>query len=420
MSKKFFITVVSLTLIFVFSGISYSQSDYQKVQNFRTKYKEIEDSLKNARSFDDVLKAQDNLEKLKIESAPIADLLDKSLYPESYNSTIAKLENALLLRKNDFGQIVELKTQVDTLKNQITVLNEKNSSLIAQIRELQLSQKKDKETIASLQRLAAALRANLLQRDELVRGIVDSLLQSFVKAPSSLSDAERQNIFNKIDSGNLFYNVERAITDNIQFLGVTTLTPEDLSSIKKQHKDFSKLWRQIGSKLSEVYLNKSEKLREISLINSMFEQWNQKIDDEIWSSVDKEFRSKEVSLLSFNDGDSFTTSVSNYIDDEIKNLSVRRKSEALKTFDTFSDSIWFGKIKPVWVPLLIDNKLLSETQKDTIESRIAKWKELVEPEGMPVWIYIIAALLLVSFAIALFRKKEKPKPVPAQTEIKAE
>ncbi|MFA3783247.1 hypothetical protein ABRY23_09315 [Melioribacteraceae bacterium 4301-Me] len=416
MSRYIHQTIVLLTLVLFLSSITYSQSDYEKVRNFKTKYKEIEDSLKNAKSFDDVLRAQDNLEKLKIEFSSSRDLLDKSLYPESYNSAIEKLENAILLRKSDFSQIVELKTQVDTLKSRITILNEKNASLLLQIKELQLSQKKDKQTIASLQKLVATLRANLLQRDELVRNIVDSLLVSFVKAPSSMSDAEKQNIFNKIDSGNLFYNIERAISDNIQFLSVTSLTPDDLNEIKKQHKEFSGLWKKIGSKLSEVYLNKSEKIREISLIDNMFEQWNQKINEEIWSSINKEFRSKDIPLLAFNNGDEFTVSISNYIDDEIKNLSVRRKSEALKTFDTFTDSVWFGKIKPIWVPLLINNNLLTEAQKDTIENRIAQWKEKVEPSGIPIWIYIIAALLILSFFIALFRRNKNQKVIQKTTE----
>ncbi len=408
MVKKTNLITLALLLLFGLNNFLLAQSDYEKVMNFKNRYKSIEDSVKSARTFDNILKLQDDLQKLKNDFAPDKNLLDKSLYPDNFNSAIEKLERTILIRKGDFSQIVELKTQVDTLREMITSINEKNANLITQIRELQLSQKKDKAAIESLHRLVASLKANIQQRDELVGGIVDSLLGAFIHKPSNLSDAEKQNIFDKVDSGNLFYNIERAITDNIQFLNVTTFMPDDLSQMKKQYKDFSKLWGQIGPKLASIYLNKTDKIREISLINNMFDQWNQKITNEIWSSVNKEFREKEINLLGYNTGEEFTNSLKNYIEDEIKNAAVRRKSEALKTLDTFADSVWFGKVKPVWIPLLIDNNLMTEAQKDTVESRIAQWKETVAPGGIPIWIYVIVALLIISFFMALFRKRKKP------------
>ena len=78
----------------------------------------------------------------------------------------------------------------------------------------------------------------------------------------------KQAVFKKVDSGNLFYNIERTISDNVQFMKVTQITPEDLSKMKEQYKDFNKVWRQIGPKLAEVYLNRRDKAAQIANIDT--------------------------------------------------------------------------------------------------------------------------------------------------------
>lgn len=350
---------------------------------------------------------ENDIEKLKTNFINNKDLLDKSLYPENFESSFTKIERAVKVRKGDFTQIVELTTEVGTLKSQVTELSEKNRNLIAEIRELNIKGEKDAATIASLQKLVAQLKSNIQQRDELVRDIVDSLLTEFVKAPSSLNEAERQAFITKIDSRNLFYNIERTITDNIQFMRVTQLMPDDLSEMKKQYAEFNKIWKQIGGKLGEVYLSKKEKVQEIASIDEMFSEWNSRINEEMWMQVNRLFREKQISLLSFRSGEGFVNSVTSFIDDEIKNLGVKRQDEAEKIFFTFTDSVYFKSVKPVWVPILIENKMMTEANKDSIESRIALWKEKVSPEEPFNWMYVILGGIIVILLIAYFMKGSK-------------
>lgn len=409
-SKIAFMAILSLMI----SSVSFAQSDYEKTQNFKTKYKQIEESIKNASTLDECNSLSADIAKLKEEFLPDKALLDKSLYPDNFETSFARIEKALEIRKGDFTQIVELTSEVGTLKTQVTELSVKNQDLIGQIRQLNLRVEKDAATIASLQKLVAQLKINIQQRDLLVRDIVDSLLAEFVNAPSSLNEAEKQSIISKVDSRNLFYNIERTISDNIQFMRVTQLTPEDLSEMKNQYRDFNKVWKQIGPRLADVYLDKREKAVEIGNIDGMFNDWNQRINEEMWGQLNKLFREKQIPMLPFSNGDQFTNSAVSFIDDEIKNLGVKSSEESERNFYTFTDSVYFPQIEPVWIPILIENNMMTEANKDTIDARIAVWKEKVAPASAFNWIYAALIAVIVFLTVAYFLKGRKGSIPPQQ------
>ncbi len=81
-----------------------------------------------------------------------------------------------------------------------------------------------------------------------------------------------------------------------------------------------------------------------------------------------------------------------------------------RDYKTFADSAWFGNIKPTWVPYLIDNNMLTEAQKDTIEANIAKWKDVASPGGSYM-LYIVIALLVIIIIVILFVRRKPKKPI---------
>lgn len=407
MKMKLFLSVL---FVFVLGASINAQSDYEKTQNFKARYQQLESAIKNATSLDECNTISDNIAKLKNDFLADKSLLDNSLYPENFESSLAKLERAVEIRKGDFTQITELTTEVGTLKDRISTISQENQGLIAQIRTLQIRSSKDAQTIASLQKLVAQLKANIQQRDELVRGIVDSLLAEFVQMPNGLNESEKQNIYTKVDAGNLFYNIERTIADNVQYMKAAGLTPEDLGEMKKQYLDFNKVWRQIGPKLAEVYLSRKDKTAQIANIDAMFADWNFRVNDEMWSQVNKLFRDKKISMLQFRSGDQFVNSVASFASDEMKNFGVKSSGESENIYSAFTDSVYFKVVEPVWIPILIENNMMTDANKDSIDSQISKWKEKVAPGTTINWVYIGGGVVIVFLIIAFFLKGRK-KPV---------
>jgi hypothetical protein len=407
MKTNKFLMLIILLSAFVLSNVSFAQSDYEKTQNFKTRNKQLGEAIKNAASIDECNIIGDNITKLKDDFSQDKALLDKSLYPDNFESELAKLARELEVRKGDFAQIGDLKSEVGTLKDKISDLSQQNVGLLSQIKELTIRTHKDAQTIASLERLVSQLKANIAKRDELVRDVVDSLLADFVQYPGTLNDVEKQSIYKKVDSGNLFYNIERTINDNIQFMKVTQTTPEDLSDMKKQYSDFNKIWNRIGPKLADIYMNKRDKASEIAGINNLFYDWNNRLNDEIWGQVNRLFRQRQLAVLPFKSGDQFVTSVTAFIDDEIKNRSVKGASQAEDTFVAFTDSVYYKTVEPVWIPILVENKMMTSANKDTIDKRIAMWKDKAAPGSGVNWIYIIGGAVIVILLIAYFMKGKK-------------
>lgn len=392
-----------------------AQSDYEKTQNFKSQLQNVNDAIKGAASLHDLDLAEADIEKLKEDFYADKDLLDKSLYPETFSSSIGKLKNSLELRKGDFTQIVELETKVDTLRSEISVLNRANASLVVEIKEIQRSRKKDAATIAALENLVNKLKTNLAERDQLVRGIMDSLLTEFIKSPGTMNEVEKETLEQKMKSENLFYNIEKTIMDNIQFMRITSLKPEDLSEMKEQQKDFSKMFRQFGNNLARVYLEKGTVTTEVANVNGLLQSWSNIINVEIWKGVNGSFKEKNVKMAQASNGDEFTQNVVSYIEDEIKNYGVKKNEESVEAFHTFTDSVWFGGFEDTWLKMLLDQQLLTEANKDTIEAKIALWKAKVEPGmGSNILLYVIIAVAVVGVAALLFSvfKKKKSKPAP--------
>ncbi len=409
--KSLKIAIALIALLFVFSGVANAQSDREKTDKFKSSVQKIEEAIKNAKDVNEAKAIEAQIDKLRSDNQADKALLDKSLYPDDFNTSIEKLSTALTLRKGDFTQIHELKTEVVGLKDQVTELNQKNYDLISEIRGLTLRVNKSEKANDSLKTLVAQLRASLKERDKLVMGMVDSLLTEFTKDPSGLSETAQTGMITAIKNKNLFFNIQRTINDNIKFMEVTQLNADDISEMKKQQIKFSKLWRQIGPKLADVYLSKKESTQQITQINSLFQSWSNLINNQLWGNVDKVFKEKNVKILPYNNGTEFSENLKSYILDQIKNLPTIGKDQSLKEFNLLSDTVWFSNVKKDWVPVLIENGLLTEAQKDTVEANLAMWKKQVEPPFSFGWLFLPLGAILVVLVIVFVIYSRKKKTV---------
>ncbi|MFA6025598.1 MAG: hypothetical protein WC727_04090, partial [Ignavibacteriaceae bacterium] len=71
--------------------------------------------------------------------------------------------------------------------------------------------------------------------------------------------------------------------------------------------------------------------------------------------------------------------------------------------------LWFKEVEPKWLPYLLNDKMISEANKDSLDNRIKEWKEKVSPSEFPLWIiYVVVGIIMVTvLSIVLFRKPIK-------------
>jgi hypothetical protein len=73
----------------------------------------------------------------------------------------------------------------------------------------------------------------------------------------------------------------------------------------------------------------------------------------------------------------------------------------------------------VWIPILIENKMMSTANKDSIEKRIGIWKDKVAPAKTNV-VYIGLGAVIFILIVLLILKSKKKKVVIVQEPPKAE
>jgi DNA repair ATPase RecN len=410
------IKLALLLITFGFAGLASAQSDREIVDNFKSDYKAIEQSIKDATNLDDLKIAGERISELKQNFAQHKELLDKSLYPDKYNESIDKLSRAYLLRQDDFTTINVLETQVSELKQQVEFLNRRNNDLLGQVQKLEAQREKDIKTIKKLENLVAELQSSIRERDNLVLAMIDSLMPPIMRDKEALTVEDKNIVASEEQRDNVLSNVKTTVRDNIRFMQVTSLKPDDIESIKDQQKDFAGKWQKVGVKLVEVYAEDKNKSDELKQIEELFNSWYAAVSKEAWESINEEFSLNGIELRSFKNGQEFTTSVELFIDDELKNLGVKSDEESKKVYANFADSTWFAIIQPVWMNYLIENKLLTDDNKNKMENKISEWKNALYPSNW--WIYLIIAFVVIAGAIIFILLRKRNSKNMIKDEVK--
>jgi len=402
-------TLLLVLMLSLLSASNFAQSDFEIKQSFLAKYKQIEVSIEYANDATECAGIAGQIEKLKSEFSAHTTMLNDALYPDDFATMILKLNKKLSVRQTDVSQIGDLKVQVGELNDQLLKLNQENSELMSQVQTLRRSSERSAKSIDSLKNLLRRLSAKLKERDDLVMGMVDSLFQQITVIPASVNDYESNGVFKKIATTNFFENIKRSVYDNMKFMRVTELTTEDLSNIRDQQKELSSRWQKVGPSLAKVYLQTKQQSNEVNQINELFASWKQEIDSQVWGRVNAVFEKQNIHLLQFKSGEEFTNSITSFVQYEIKNYGVKSQDESSKNFSMFVDSVWFKEVEPTWLPYLMNNRMLSEANKDSLDSQIKMWKEKVSPSQFPLWIiYVVVGVIIVTvLSIVIFRKPIK-------------
>lgn len=408
MKTNYFVLIICIIL---FSNISFAQSDYEIVQDFKLKAAQIEQRIKDAVSMDEINTIAGDIELLRSQYDEHKELLDKSLYPYDFNKTLAKLKSELDIRTGDFTQIEVLQTEVTVLRDEVDRLNTRNTELISQITLLESSKKKDSETINRLNNLIADLKASLLKRDNLVLSVVDSLLPQLNTDVSALTSDDKEKIASGLENNFVLTNVKRSLRDHVRFLDVTTLNPGDIKEIKKQQDEFVTTWQKIGTHLIDVYADNKDKSNELKEIDVLFSNWQAAIRNEAWNSIKEEFAMNNIILQDFNSGQEFLVETTRFIDEEFKSYGIKSKEESEQVYALFVDSTWNKSVQPDWMPYLLENNMITAQQKNLLESKVSEWKNIVFPRDITFVYYIIGAVLIVAVLFFLIRGKRKPNPV---------
>ncbi len=393
----------SFIVLLSFVQIKAQGSDLEVTKNFKSAVQTLESDIDKAQSVAEIQDFENQAVALKDKYTAKKALLDKALYPETFESTFEKINKKLEVAKGKLSQIgdlqvevVDLKGKLQELKEYVNKLSEDYYTTLREVVSLRESNKKDRKTVDSLKSLLTKLRDNSKKRNSLIDELANSLFFDKEHNVESMNDAEKKELYVKFKSSNMLDNIKRLISDNVKFMEASAFTTQQLDELKQEQKEFSARWKAIGPKIAQVYATPKEKDAELAVVDGMLRKWDSTINENIWQNVDVQFRIKDITLERFYDGESFFNAVVGYIEKQTKNSDQKNSEERYTAYNTFADSVWNANISDVWIPLLTRYRLLSNSQVDEINDKLDKWHESLG-EPMPTWIYplVIGVLVLV-------------------------
>jgi hypothetical protein len=407
MNKLFCSYLVFISIILT-ASVSFGQSDYKTVQEFKDEFAKIKQQLMDVTSLEELEMIQSSVEGFKENYSKYSELLDKALYPEKYEDMIVELNSSIALMESNFNNVEDLKVEVTDLRQKVDTLNIMNKELDAKLVELQSLFEKNSIETSKMKNVIAELRIALHKRDLLVMSMVDSLMPAVMREKPQLASEDEDQIASDIEKDNILYNIKTTIRDNIKYLDLTSLQPADIQEIQTQQIDFADTWSQIGPKLVEVYSEDKQRTNELMEIDSLFFSWTYAVEQEVWQSMNEDFEANGVDLTEFSDGEEFTNSVNQYIENEKSNIGKSSDEESEKNFVQFAENTWDQEIKPKWVSFLIENGMLPENNEKVIEDNIEVWRSEIYPPSL--WPWLIISFIVVAgifLLLKIFRQSSK-------------
>jgi len=408
MKKNNFNSYLLFMLFIILPSFSTAQSDYAMVQKFKNDCSDIEKQIIDAKSLDDINIVKVNIEELRMQYSRHSELLDKAIYPDNFGKLTSKFNDLITMREADFNTVEDIKATVVDLNKTVDTLHTVNSEMQNSLKDIQTLFSKSRKENTRLSDIILELKIALHKRDVLVMNMVDSLMPPVMRERAILSSEDKEKIVSDVEKDNILLNVKTTIRDNIKYLDLTSLQPEDLAEIQKQQLDFSDTWARIGPRLAEVYSDNKNRSNDLYEIDSLFKSWTTAIRTEAWQSIKEDFNARGITLNDFSDGEEFQNSINQYIHNEKMNIDSVTHEEAKLSFEQFADQAWNSEIKPKWIPFLIDNRLLTENSEAVIEENIELWRSELYPSYWWIWI-IILGFILAGLALLLKLLKKSAK-----------
>jgi predicted nucleic acid-binding Zn-ribbon protein len=395
-------------VLFGWTSVHAQTSDYQIKKGFQATYTVLNEAIENAGSVSELDTVVSEISEFEAEFSDHKELLDNALYPETFESSFAKLkqdanntERRLLIIESQDEKLSELSSELSSYKNELERLSNTSDSLRNAINK---SEQSERELAALVQQY----RQSLEFRDNAVLNIVDSLFITYrdLKTETSADLVEFYDNRKIVSQDNPLEFISDVVEENIQILKTDegTLQTEDYLRMHVVQTRFSEVWNQIGNDLVNIYAgsNKEEWKTEIE---SKLSDWEASSSRNMWASIDEYLESNDVDLGAFDSNKSFYASIEAFINDATdlsrENVITDENYEQFQSFYAF----WNGKIKSEWGDFVQEGDVLTMTQISAIDSEIMNWRDEAKPRSFFIPILLgISLLTIVGLIIVLARK----------------
>lgn len=396
-----YIKQLSLFLVLtLFTGISAfaQQSDYQIQQNFDTEYAELLERIDQAETTDALAEIEEAINDLESEYEEHSDLIDSSLYPETFEDAITTLRDNHSAAVESISTIEDLNEQVSNLEGELDNFRSQLSQMNQETEDLQQQIQESTENEARQAALIRQYRENIEERNLFVSNFLGDLLSKY----QSMDRSQRQEISEA--AGRLEENpvdvIQNVINEYITMMEEAEgLEAPDFVSMKAQHGYFVEVWNQVGEQLTTIFSpDDSEQVQ--ANVDQLLTNWESSINSNLWQSLHTAFTENNIPLSEFSSSEEFNTALHNYLDSAYE-TSVEENSEddytVYRNFNTF----WNDTVKSQWGEMFIEGDILTQAQIAAVDTKLDNWRDEATPQSNLTFILLIVSIAVIIGLIVL-------------------
>ncbi|MFA6439247.1 MAG: hypothetical protein WCX28_08065 [Bacteriovoracaceae bacterium] len=400
--KQFILTLAVAFLFTVTSAQERSNSELKR--DFEKEYKVVLKSINDAETPEAIVVIGEKVNALESSYSSHREFLNKALFPDNFDESIAKLKAQFVYSEQKIkaigesaARIAALEQQVESLTAEVNKLSGENTSLLAQLKEAKAERD-------SLKKIVGTLRENIAKRDKAVFALVDSLFMQYDKNTEPTGDVQKSQQ-SKLERSNVLTNIKRAASDNIEFLSSTLLSGSDVAKLYGEQRKFESSWNGVKNLIGNAYLSNKEKAREIPTIDTMIAEWHAKVDASFWKALNNLFSNATLNVAPITSAGDIHNNLAKFIDDQLTGAGAKSDVDPYEVYEAFN-TIWTEELKPVWVPVMKENNMITDANAADIDTKMQLWYAKVKPSN---WLlYSIVGLLVIALAYILYGRMKKP------------
>lgn len=409
---KLSITIFSALLLFCTTrGFAQQEqlSDYEIQKNFKTEYQEFSNKIDTVTVADSAQAIKESIQELDEKYGPHEELLNKALYPETYEQMMNELNQTATLAAGRLQKMEQQDDQLTTLQLRLLAYQEHVYELTREADSLKQAMQESVESEKQLSGMVRDYRRNLEERDQLVLDFIDSTVVAYqqidMQAFRELQDMNSKARLNS--DGNALQMIHDISAENLNILeeNSSNLHLEDYMRMQTVQQRFEQMWNRLGNKIAAVYggNDAGELAREVE---ANIQKWDKLLQKRTFATLHDSLRERGVAIKDFENAEEFNNSLNAYLDTVITESRNGTSEENYERFQAFRD--FWNRVERQWSSYFTEAGIMTNTQLATISEKTDTWGEHAEPESNTMtYLLIITAVVAIVLGGLLIREKTK-------------
>lgn len=385
------------------------QSDYEIQKEFKERLNSYQQQLEEADSSATVDSLIADIKEFEETYREHSELLNKALYPETFQQKIDQLKKTSVLAQKRLETIEGQDERLTKLEKQLTDYKSDLERLDRRSDSLQQAMQKSIQSEKKLSAMVRQYRESLEQRDELVLAFIDSMVIAYenmdMESVQDLENIDKKSRFSS--NGNALAMIHSITDENLQVLknNSSRLHFQDYMRMSEVQTSFEKMWKRLGDRITAIYRdnNAEEKAEQI---DKNLAEWKKLLRDQTYAALQDSLKTRNIEVQEFSSSEGLFSSLTNYLDEQIANSRNGSTDASYQRFTQFQD--FWNNIGLQWSANLKNANILDSEQIAVIDQKVDTWAQHAQPQSN-ILVYLLGASVLAIVALSIFLAKEKSR-----------